>query len=58
MIRSRWKMKIHRSVSHCVSKDKIIVEYALKESNKPIGVSAYNTPEGAAGYAGKTLDET
>jgi predicted nuclease of restriction endonuclease-like (RecB) superfamily len=25
----------------CKSKDKIIVEYALKESNKPIGVGAY-----------------
>jgi len=25
----------------CKSKDKTIVEYALKESNKPIGVAAY-----------------
>jgi predicted nuclease of restriction endonuclease-like (RecB) superfamily len=27
----------------CKSKDKTIVEYALKESNKPIGVAAYKT---------------
>ena len=26
----------------CKSKDKTIVEYALKESNKPIGVAAYH----------------
>ena len=25
----------------CKSKDKTIVEYALRESNKPIGVAAY-----------------
>jgi hypothetical protein len=25
----------------CKSKDRIIVEYALRESNKPIGVAAY-----------------
>ncbi|MBD1211702.1 MAG: DUF1016 family protein [Dolichospermum circinale Clear-D4] len=28
--------------SICKSKDKTIVKYALRESNKPIGIATYN----------------
>jgi hypothetical protein len=38
----------------CKSKDRLIVEYALKDSNLPIGVSSYSvTPSVPSGLAGQ-----
>lgn len=39
----------------CKNKDRIIVEYALKESNKPIGVSSYRIVSKLPAYMAKEL---
>ena len=40
--RNIWYMRnFYAACQLCKSKDRIIVEYTLRESNRPIGVSAY-----------------